>query len=153
MPSPKPSFSRVLFLLRTRWIYLWVTGLVLVIGYLSRQWSVRGSFVHEYVGDAIWAGMIYFGFRFLFAGDPLKKSLLTAWGFTYLIELSQLYQADWLNAVRHTWLGGLVLGFSFLWSDLLMYALGILSAWLVDRFMLAENPAGGRHPQAFRREA
>lgn len=132
--SPTPISSSVL--LRRRVIYFFVTGLVLVVGYLSRQWSARGGLVHEYAGDAIWAGMIYFGFRFLFAGAPLGKSLAAAWGFTYLIELSQLYQADWLNAVRHTWLGGLVLGFSFLWSDLLMYALGILSAWMVDRFLI-----------------
>ena len=31
--------------------------------------------------------------------------------FSYAIEFSQLYQAEWINALRHTALGGLVLGF------------------------------------------
>ncbi|WP_373330910.1 ribosomal maturation YjgA family protein [Salmonirosea aquatica] len=44
----------------------------------------------------------------------------------YCIELSQLYQADWINTLRSTRLGGLVLGFGFLWSDLVCYFVGTL---------------------------
>ena len=46
-------------------------------------------------------------------------------GVPYLtIELSQLYQAPGLNRIRLTTLGGLLLGYIFLWSDLLCYGLG-----------------------------
>lgn len=122
-----------------RWFYLAVAGVVLVIGYLSRQWSVKGSLVHDYAGDAVWAAMIYFGFRFLLAGEARKPALGAALATTYLIEISQLVQADWLNALRHTRLGRLILGFVFLWSDLVMYAVGVGLAWLVEGFFLRKG--------------
>jgi Protein of unknown function (DUF2809) len=64
--------------------------------------------------------------------STFKTSVLYTLLFTYCIEISQLYQADWINAIRHTKLGGLVLGFGFLWSDLLMYSIGISLAFLLD---------------------
>jgi hypothetical protein len=123
-------------LLQKRLVYLGVTAAVLAAGYLSRQWSVKGSFIHDYAGDAVWAAMIYFGFRFLLAGEARKQALVAALATTFLIEISQLVQADWLNALRHTRLGGLILGFVFLWSDLVMYSVGIGLAWLADGFFL-----------------
>jgi Protein of unknown function (DUF2809) len=122
--------------------YFLLTITTLLTGYFSRQNTVEarnpdyfgkaGTFIHNYAGDALWAGMIYFGFRFLLPKAPLKTSVLYTFLFTYCIEISQLYQADWVNAIRHTKLGGLVLGFGFLWSDLLMYTIGISLAFLLD---------------------
>jgi len=40
-------------------------------------------------------------------------------------EFSQLYQADWINAVRHTTPGHLVLGSGFHAMDLLAYGVGV----------------------------
>jgi Protein of unknown function (DUF2809) len=121
--------------------YFLVTTATLLTGYFSRQNTEEGTFIHDYAGDALWAGMIYFGFRFLLPKAPLKTSVLYTLLFTYCIEISQLYQADWINAIRHTKLGGLVLGFGFLWSDLLMYTIGILLAFLLDVWLskFAEN--------------
>jgi len=45
--------------------------------------------------------------------------------FCYLIEISQLYHAPWIDAIRNTRLGGLVLGFGFLWTDIIAYTMGI----------------------------
>lgn len=133
IPDASPS------VLKLRLFYLAATALVLVTGYLSRQWSAKGSFVHLYVGDAIWAAMIYAGFRFLKPQAPLKTALLAALVMTWLIEFSQFYQAPWINALRQTRLGGLILGFSFLRSDLVMYTLGIGTAWLVDWWVSNRN--------------
>jgi Protein of unknown function (DUF2809) len=41
------------------------------------------------------------------------------------VKLSQLYHAPWIDSIRHTTLGGLILGFDFVWSDLACYALGV----------------------------
>ena len=54
------------------------------------------------------------------------KVMLAALAFSFAIEFSQLYQADWINALRRTTLGGLILGYGFLWSDLVCYTVGIL---------------------------
>jgi hypothetical protein len=55
-----------------------------------------------------------------------------AGGFALLIELSQLYQADWIVAVRANRLAALVLGHGFLWSDLCCYAVGVTGAAAAD---------------------
>lgn len=44
----------------------------------------------------------------------------------YVVEFSQLYQASWINAVRSTPLGHLVLGSAFYWFDLIAYAIGVM---------------------------
>ncbi len=116
-----------------RLYYLIATLLTMAIGFLSRRYTEGGDFIHDYVGDAIWAGMIYLGFRFLMPLQTMKAAFVSALVFCYTIEISQLNQSEWLNALRRTTLGGLVLGFGFLWSDFLMYTLGIIAATWVDK--------------------
>jgi MFS family permease len=108
----------------------------MIIGLASRRFSAPNSFIYTHVGDALWAMMIYFGIRFL---NPKQKYKTTAWialVFCFLIEISQLYQAEWFNAIRRTTLGGLILGFGFLWSDLVGYCVGGFLASLFDYFLL-----------------
>lgn len=58
-------------------------------------------------------------------------------------ELSQLYHAPWIDGLRATRLGGLVLGFGFLWSDLIAHAAGVLGAAVLARAVAPGRTAGG----------
>ncbi|NQX70264.1 DUF2809 domain-containing protein [Paenibacillus alba] len=115
---------------------LWYAALVLItigLGLSSRKFShVLPSFIASHAGDMLWASMVYFGFRCLF----VKKSLIWAAAlsliFSYAIEFSQMYQAEWLVDLRQTVIGSLVLGTGFLKVDLIRYALGIILAYCVD---------------------
>ena len=73
-----------------------------------------------------------FWFSILHPNGTLIKSLLLAFIFSYLIEFSQLYQADWINQIRASTLGGLVLGYGFFIQDLVSYAIGILIGFCLD---------------------
>lgn len=115
--------------MKNRLKYLLAALIFMLVGLTSRRYSATDSFIHAYLGDAIWAAMIYWGFRFLKPVLSPHKIAVVVTLFCFLIEISQLYQADWLNAIRHTRLGGLILGFGFLWSDFVMYSIGILVAW------------------------
>ena len=44
-----------------------------------------------------------------------------------------MYHAPWIDSIRSTTLGGLVLGFDFVWSDLACYAVGVMMGMLVER--------------------
>ena len=113
--------------------YLLLTLLVIVLGLLSRKMSACTlDFVKLYLGDILWAMMVYFGCRFLFVNMRKRVACVLALVFSYLIEISQLYHAPWIDAIRATALGGLVLGFGFLWSDILCYTVGVLLGIIVD---------------------
>lgn len=70
--------------------------------------------------------MVYLGLGFLFSKSKIRYVAVGAIIFSYGIELSQLYQGQWINAIRGTTLGGLILGYGFLFSDLICYTLGIV---------------------------
>ena len=114
--------------------YFLIFCCVLLLGLASRHYAAAGTFVYDHLGDGLWAAMIYFGFRFLMTRASIKATAYGALSFCFLIELSQLYQAEWINAIRHTVLGGLVLGFGFLWSDMVSYTVGVFLAWQIDDF-------------------
>jgi hypothetical protein len=61
-----------------------------------------------------------------------------------LVETSRLYKAPWIDSIRRTTLGGLVLGFDFVWSDLACYAAGIGLGILFERAALHAHSAPGR---------
>jgi hypothetical protein len=49
-----------------------------------------------------------------------------------IIEVSQLYHAEWIDNLRNTYLGELILGSSFVWGDLVAYSCGTGLAILID---------------------
>lgn len=117
--------------------YLIAVALTMLLGLASRKFSDElPSFVAENSGDAMWAMMVYFGFRFLLYGKKLVLSLWLSLLFSFGIEFSQLYQDVWINELRETTLGALILGKGFLVIDLVRYAAGIVLAAFLDRFLL-----------------
>ncbi len=119
---------------RSRAIYALLVVVVILLGLASRT-RFAPPFAHEYVGDALYALMIFFGFGFLFPKFPTLKIAALALAFCCLIEISQLYHAPWIDVIRHTRLGGLILGFGFLWSDLICYFMGVSFGLIIERLM------------------
>jgi hypothetical protein len=113
----------------------------MVLGLGSRAYSEHlPRFVTSHLGDALWAAMVYFAFRLLLGRRNLYISFALSLSFSFMIEFSQLYQAVWINEVRETILGGLILGKGFLWVDLIRYSLGISGAYVLDRCCLTRIP-------------
>lgn len=82
-------------------------------------------FVRKYGGDALWAWMVFLGFGLLFRKHSTLRTAVIAVCFAWAIEFSQLYHAPWIDHIRDTRLGALVLGSVFNWPDLLAYVVGI----------------------------
>jgi len=119
---------------RNRLLYGAGTGVVVVLGLASRHYaSALPPFLALYAGDTLWA-MVVFGVIGVLA--PAWSSFRVATVALILscaVETSQLYQAAWINAVRDTRAGGLVLGYGFLWSDILCYTAGVSLAVALER--------------------
>jgi hypothetical protein len=114
---------------RLRIIYGCLIIITIITGLLSRHFT----FIPLFIGDILWALMVYFIVRVLFIGKPVKVIVIVSLLFCYAIELSQLYKAPWINGLRHTLFGRLVLGEGFLWGDLLCYTVGVVIGVWVDK--------------------
>lgn len=116
--------------------YFYIIILTIIIGILSRS----NNNIPLFIGDILYAVLIYFGFRFLFIDSKKTTSLLLSLIFCFCIEISQLIQLDWLIAIRKTTLGHYILGEGFLWLDLLCYIMGTLITFLIDwKFIKTQN--------------
>ncbi|GCF68092.1 MULTISPECIES: DUF2809 domain-containing protein [Bacillus] len=124
---------------RNRLLYAMFTILVIILGLSSRKFAFAlPALLNDYLGDALWALMIFIGFGFLFPKIEMKKLAFISLMFCYGIEVSQLYHAEWIDSIRATTLGGLVLGYGFLWSDLVAYTIGVGVGFLFE-FILRTN--------------
>ena len=108
---------------RNRITYLLLIVSTIGIGLLSRADFIP-ELIYPYLGDVLYTTMYFFIFGFLFPEMPPMKVALISIGLCFAIEFLQLYKADWILEIRRTRLGGLILGFGFLWSDLVCYTLG-----------------------------
>ena len=106
---------------KLRICYLSGTVVLIALGLLSR----RVKFVPAACGDALWAMMVYCCFRIVLIRKPMIISAMAALITSFAIEFSQMLTPDWLVKIRSTFLGHMLLGQGFLWSDLLAYTIGI----------------------------
>ncbi|MFP7231963.1 DUF2809 domain-containing protein [Bacillus subtilis] len=125
---------------RNRWIYAAFTILVIGLGLGSRAFSnILPATVNMYLGDSLWAAMIFTGCGFLFRKLKTMTSGMISLSFCFVIECSQLYHAEWIDRIRDTFLGGLVLGYGFLWSDIEAYTIGIAACAAIELLVLGRK--------------
>lgn len=118
---------------RQRWLVFPLLLLLPILGMGSRAGVVPlPFFVVTYAGDTLWTAMVYACLVFLWPRLTIPQAAALAVGISFAVELSQLYRAPWLDAVRAHRLGALVLGRGFLASDLVCYTVGGLLAAGVD---------------------
>ena len=111
---------------RNRLVYALLIAAVILLGLATRHFANKlPEWNKLYLGDALWALMVFFMVGFLFARKSSLWVVSAALAFSYGIEFSQLYHAAWIDAIRNTRIGGLLLGYGFLWSDLVCYTVGI----------------------------
>ncbi|UCD53498.1 MAG: DUF2809 domain-containing protein [Phycisphaerales bacterium] len=101
---------------------------VVVAGLLSRSpLAVHlAKSIKTNAGDTLWALALFLSLGLLLPKIPTITVAFLALVIACGIELSQLYQAPWINRLGRTDLGGLILGFVFKWTDLACYTSGVL---------------------------
>lgn len=114
-------------MIRTRVTFFLCAVAVMFVGLTARRYQAAlPEFVGEYTGDTLWALMLSLLVSTLVAGRTVMSRARISLGLAFLVEISQLYHAPWIDSIRNTTLGGLVLGFGFLWTDLVCYTVGII---------------------------
>jgi hypothetical protein len=129
LTSIEPSRSRL-------WLLVCVVA-VIALGLASRKFpSLFPAIFGKYPGDALWAIMVFAGLAFIKPRASTARLAVLAFAISCAVEFSQLYHAPWLNAIRDTTIGHLVLGSTFSWFDIVAYAVGVLVGSLVDALLV-----------------
>ena len=118
---------------RKRFVYFCLLIITIIIGLSSRNYpDFFSHFFVEYLGDTLWTVAVYLGICLIFPSIKVRNAFIISLVFSYLIEVSQLYHAPWIDLIRANRIAGLILGYGFLWSDLVCYTVGAFFAGLVD---------------------
>lgn len=123
--------------------FVWLALLVVaLLGLGSRRFGRHlPGFVAAYAGDTLRATAAFLMFGLVLPRASTWVVALLAMSMSVLVETSQLYKAPWIDSIRQTTLGGLVLGFDFVWSDLACYAVGVGLGILIEPAIPHERSA------------
>jgi Protein of unknown function (DUF2809) len=132
---------------RKRLLQIILLALVCLLGIGSRRYShVLPGFIAVYAGDTLWALAAFLGIGLILTQVSTWTVASLAIAFSVAVEISQLYHAPWIDSIRQTTLGGLILGFGFLWSDLACYAVGVGIGGMIDIALSPSRRGGTEHP-------
>lgn len=112
----------------------WVVGILaatIALGLLSRRYPLPGILA-EYTGDALYCSAAFGGLALLFVSARTRVLAVAAFGLSAAVEFSQLLSWPWLDDLRPTLFGRLVLGSGFKWPDMVAYLAGAMVAAAVD---------------------
>src|SRR3981189_2190627 len=108
---------------RNRLAWLVLIALAVVPGLGSRRFGhTLPGFVAAYAGDTLWALVAFLGIGLLLPRASTLRVASLAMLFSVMIEVGQLYHVPWIDSIRHTTFGGLILGHGFLWSNMACYS-------------------------------
>jgi hypothetical protein len=114
-------------------VQITLIAVVCLLGIGSRRYSqILPEFIAKYAGDTLWALAAFLGIGLVLPRAPTRAIACLAMAFSVTIEVSQLYHSLWIDSIRQTTVGGLILGFGFLWSDLACYAVGVGLGVMID---------------------
>jgi hypothetical protein len=127
---------------RSRWRYAAAVAATIAAGLGSRAAaSALPWWLAKNAGDALYATMVFFGVGLLAPRIRTRTAAVLALAFCAAIEASQLYRAPWIDAVRATVPGHLVLGQGFHAFDLVCYAIGVALGVVIEAALRARpNP-------------
>lgn len=131
---------------RNRILYCLLVITTIIVGLASRKFAyLLPDFINLGLGDALWALMMYWIIGFIVPRLSIRNLAIATLAICFVVELSQLWQTDWLNAIRNNRFGALVLGRGFLWSDLIAYSLGVGMGVLLEYFFLKSLLQNKKH--------
>ena len=96
---------------------------------------VHDGFVRPYLGDFFVVILIYCFVR-AFTIVPVIWSCVLVLLFAYFIETTQYFGLAGRLGLRPGSVGYVVLGNSFSWQDIMIYAAGMLFVWIIEKWRI-----------------
>lgn len=121
------------FRIRTRMSFVALAMGTIVVGLAVHLYGeALPPAARDVLGDALWAMMIAWWLGAVAPRARLSRRAIATLAICFAVELSQLYHAPAIDALRETTLGHLVLGSGFDPRDLVSYTAGVLAAALLE---------------------
>lgn len=122
---------------RSRVFWSWVLAGIISVGILSRALHSGSVIVDKYLGDALYAAMVYAILRLLWMAPAAVRVAAFAMGIMTGIELFQLTMIP-AHLLQSRYLlvriSARLMGTEFSFLDLTAYVAGIACMYLTDRF-------------------
>lgn len=127
-------------------VYVTLACLTVAVGLATRRYpQAFPAFIATYAGDALWAALVFWLLALRWRRRGTTLLAVSAVTIACAVEFSQLYHAPWIDSLRRTSLGALVLGRGFLPSDFACYAAGVTAAaaldWLLGARRSSRDPS------------
>lgn len=104
---------------------------IIIVGLYSRSTYPFPMFLKAYLGDVLWTSMVYFVIVLCFPRIKASTAFIIALLGSFCVEFSQLISNPTLEYLRTTFLR-YIIGQGFVWSDLICYCIGAISAYILD---------------------
>jgi hypothetical protein len=123
--------------MKNRIKYAFLSIIIIALALKIRSlWRFLPYWLNFWIGDFLWAIMLYCIMIAVFLPRNRWQATRYLVVFCWIIEISQAWHTPWLDAYRNTYVGGLLLGHGFLWSDIIAYTAGVLTAYWVDKKLI-----------------
>lgn len=130
-------------MIRIAWLLVLIA--IIALGLASRLFGTHlPTFIVRFAGDTLYACAMFALIALLFPQWKIARIAVIAIGACAVVELSQLYHSPWIDTIRATHIGGWILGFGFLWSDLACYVVGIAMMAALTR-LVSPGSISSRH--------
>lgn len=106
--------------------------LLIPLGLATKTYVGLGQkWVNDYAGDIFYEIFwCLFFFAIFYSKSAIDKIAIFVFTCTCVIEIAQLWSNPWLQTIRSSLLGRLLLGTTFSWWDFPHYLLGSVIGWL-----------------------
>lgn len=109
--------------------------LIVPLGYFVRFSPIFPDWFSDVFGSIAYQIFFIALVQFWFPKLSIAKTAIGVFVFSCAIEFLQLWKPPFLQAIRATLPGRLVLGNTFLWADFPPYGLGCFAGWLWLKFL------------------
>jgi len=122
---------------RRRGVYAALVIIAIDLGlFVHRHPAELGRQVSDAVGDALWAAMIVWIISLIAPTASRRFRFGVAYAICAVVETSQALHGTTLDALRANRFAQLVLGSGFDPRDFVWYAIGVVIAVLIDRWII-----------------
>jgi len=130
-----------------RMVWALVLGVIVALGLASRRFAAElPPLIAKYAGDTSYACAMFALVALIGPGWSIAKVAMISLVACVIVEISQLYHVPWIDSIRATRIGGWILGFGFLWSDLICYLVGVAMMATLTR-LASGGSIATRHPK------